>query len=182
MEVILKKDLPDLGRIGDVVRVREGYARNFLIPRSLAVVASSANKKYLSHQKRLVEDHKKKVRKDSEARLGDLKGVSIKIEKRFNESGKMFGAVSAADIATELKKINIEVDRRSVNVESLKDAGTHQVEVRLPGDVLWTLKVEIEAKVEKAAKEPKKARSKSKKTDEKSAEETVETAATEVSE
>ena len=108
MQVILKKDISTLGRIGEVVKVRPGYARNYLLPRSLAVAADPGNVKGLEHQKQLVELHKKKVQKESEAFAETLKDVTVKIKKTVNEAGKMFGSITASDVLKELKKANWE--------------------------------------------------------------------------
>ncbi len=163
MQVILKKDIPELGRIGETVKVREGYARNFLIPRSLAVVASTSNVRYSEHQKRLVAAHKKKVQKESQALAAQWSSIVVVLEKRFNESGKMFGAISTADISEALKKQKIDFDRRSIELEDIKTAGTHEVRLRLPGDVYVAIKLEVQAKEEKVAKEKKPKTSKTKK-------------------
>lgn len=164
MQVILKKDIPELGRIGETVKVRDGYARNYLIPRSLAVAASTSNLRYLEHQKRLVGEQKKKAQKESEALVGQWSSTVVKLERRFNDSGKMFGTVSTSDITEELKKHKIEVDRRNIEIETVKAAGTYDVRVRLPGDVYLTIKLEVIAREEKAPKEKKARTTKSKKT------------------
>jgi large subunit ribosomal protein L9 len=161
MQVILKKDIPQLGRIGDLVRVREGYARNFLIPRAYAAAANPANLKNLEHQKRLVEVHKKKVQKDSQELAKLLEGVQIKIQRRFNEAGKMYGTLTGADIASELKKKDFHIDRRDADVEGIKTPGEHPVKVRLAGDVYASVTLVLEALQEKSSKEEgKKAKAK----------------------
>jgi large subunit ribosomal protein L9 len=153
MQVILKKDIPQLGRIGELIKVREGYARNYLIPRSFAVPANGANLKNFEHQKRLVEVHKKKVQKESLASAEKFKGLSIKLERRFNEAGKMYGAVTSTDIAAELAKKEFVVDRRDVELEMIKAPGEYVVKVRLPGDVFAEITLALVAMKEKAAKE-----------------------------
>lgn len=156
MQVILKKDIPQLGRIGELIKVREGYARNFLIPRSYAVPANAANLKNFEHQKRLVEVHKKQVRKDSEAIATKMAGLKIKMERRFNESGKMYGTLTGADVVTELAKKDYAVDKRDVEIEGIKAPGDHTLKVRLPGDVFVEIKLELVALKEKVAKEDTK--------------------------
>ncbi|MDB5037342.1 MAG: ribosomal protein [Bacteriovoracaceae bacterium] len=153
MQVILKKDIPQLGRIGELIKVREGYARNFLIPRAYAVAANASNLKGLEHQKLLVEAHKKKVQKESQVVAEKINGTKISIERRFNESGKMFGTLTAADIVIELKKKNHVVDRRDVEFDAIKAPGTYEIKVRLPGDVYASVSLALEAIKEKAAKE-----------------------------
>ena len=164
MEVILRKDIPSLGRIGDIVRVREGYARNYLIPRSLAAMASSSNKSQLEHHKRLVALHKKKVQKESEALVESKKGLSFTLVRRFNETGKIYGAVTAVDLVDELTKLGIQADKRDLDFVSPKEAGSFALKVRLPGDVQLTVTVNLEAETEaeEGSKKTAKAGAKSK--------------------
>ena len=152
MQVILKKDIPQLGRIGELVKVRNGYARNFLIPRSMAVAASTENMKELEHQKKLIDLHKKKVQKESEAFASTLKSVSITISRKFNDAGKMFGSISSSDVAEALSAAGHNFDRRDLEVDAIKGAGDYTVKVRLPGDVFTSIQLNVEAQVEKAAK------------------------------
>jgi large subunit ribosomal protein L9 len=151
MQVILKKDIPQLGRIGELVKVKDGYARNFLIPRSLAMAASTGNLEELEHQKKLVDLHKRKVQKESEGVASTLKSVSITITRKFNDSGKMFGSIAASDVVEALAAKGHTFDRRDIEVEAIKAAGNHSVKVRLPGDVFTTIQLKVEAQVEKAA-------------------------------
>lgn len=156
MEVILKQDVANLGRIGDLVRVKNGYARNFLLPRQLAVVASTSQKAAFEHQKRLVEAHKKKVRKASEERLKEFEGIRVTIEKRLNESGKMFGSVSSVEVVTELHKKGLSFDRSDIELESIKTPGTYTAKLRLPGDVFAEIKVDIKGIEDSTEKKTKK--------------------------
>lgn len=155
MQVILKKDIPNIGRIGELVKVRAGYARNFLIPRSLAVAADAGNMKGLEHQKRVVDFHKKKVQKESESVAATMKGVQVSILRKFNEAGKMFGSISASDVASALTAQGYAVDRKDVDIPVVKAAGSYSVQVRLPGDVFASVSLSIEAEVEKEAAEGK---------------------------
>ena len=165
MQVILKKDIPQLGRIGELIKVREGYARNFLIPRAYAVPANPGNLKGLEHQKRLVNAHKKKVQKESEVVAGKIKGTSVEIERRFNEAGKMYGAITGTDIAIELKKKDVVVDRKDLEFEAIKAPGDYEIKVRLAGDVYTSISLTVSAMKEKTAKEEgKKTRAKTTKT------------------
>jgi len=151
MQVILKKDIPQLGRIGEIVKVREGYARNFLVPRQMAVIANPANARNLAHHQKLVDLHKKKVQKESEGVAGTLKKVKLALKGRLNESGKFFGSIGAAEIAQELVTHNFTVDRRDVEVESIKTPGSYAAKVRLPGDVFVEISVEVEGIEDKKA-------------------------------
>ncbi len=158
MEVILRKDIPSLGRIGEVVRVREGYARNFLIPRSMATIASRSNKAELEHHKRLVAVQKKKIQKESQALADSKKGITLSLVRRFNESGKMYGAVTSTDLVTELSKVGLVVDKRDLEFDSPKEAGAFELKVRLPGDIILLVSVSLEAEAEAGAGEEGKAK------------------------
>ncbi len=179
MQVILKKDIPQIGRIGELVKVREGYARNFLIPRNLAVAASASNVRQMDHQKRLVDLHKKKIQKESEKVAAKIKGTEVTIQRRVNESGKLFGTLTAAEIITELQAKEIVVDRRDIEVETIKAEGTYAIKVRLPGDVFTDVSLIVKGiqdakETKKAAKGPKKPKAAaSKKKDEEATEETA---------
>lgn len=171
MQVILKKDVTNVGRMGELVKVRTGYARNFLIPRSMAVAANPANVEVLEHHKRLIEIQKKAVRKESEALVEKMKSVKITLTRKFNEAGKMFGSLTNAELAQEIEKAGFTVDRRDIEFEGVKNAGDYTLRVRLPGDVFCNIALVIKAEAEKAAKPAKSAAAKkprktSKKTEE----------------
>jgi len=170
MQVILKKDIPQVGRIGEIVKVKDGYARNFLIPRSMAIAANPANLRFFEHQKKLVEFHKKKIRKESEASATKMKGIEVTISRRVNESGKLFGTLTNAEIAHEIEKLGHKVDRRDVELEAIKTAGSFTIKLRLPGDVFVDVALHvkgIEEKVkEKKAKVSKEKAKKAKDSDE----------------
>jgi len=175
MQVILKKDISQVGRMGEIVKVKSGYARNFLIPRSLAAAANEKNLRNVEHLKRIVDANKKKVQKESEKVAENFKKFSVKLERRVNESGKLFGSISPAEIVAELEKKDIKVDRRDVEIENIKTPGTYEIKVRLPGDVYASVKliidgVEDKSEAKKAAK-PKGARKASKKNEETASEE-----------
>lgn len=176
MEVVLRKDVPNVGRMGDMVRVRDGFARNYLLPRSLAVTANHANKRALEHQKRLIEQQKKKVKGESEAQAKELSGIRVQLERRFNASGKMFGSVTAAQIALELGQKGFQIDKKDLVFESIRTSGNHSIQARLPGDVYADFQVEVVASPEKEKATAKKAKKKtSSSKSKKSAEEAEET-------
>lgn len=174
MEVILKRDVPNVGRIGEIVRVKNGFARNYLLPRSLAVVADAGNVKSLEHHKRVIEREKVKVKEESEAKAGDVEKLKITIKKRFNDQDKMFGSVTPLEVTEELKKKGHSFDKRDVEIPEIETAGTYKVKVRLPGDVFTELELKVEAIKEKKAKKKaatKKAAEKVTKTEEPATEE-----------
>lgn len=144
MEVILKEDIANLGKIGEVVRVRDGYARNYLLPRGLVLEANKKNLKTFDHQKKLVADQKQKILRQAQA-VGDrLAGISIAIPVKVGEEGKLFGSVTSIQIEKALKAQGLEVDRRKIHLdEPIKMVGDYEVPVRLSADLTVALKVTV---------------------------------------
>lgn len=144
MEVILKEDIAILGKIGDVVRVRDGYARNYLLPRGLVSVANKKNLKTFEHQKKIVTDQKQKIMRQAQAVGNQLAGVSLVITMKAGEEGKLFGSVTNLQIEKALKAKGVVVDRRKIHLnEPIKVIGDYEVPVRLSADVTVPLKVSV---------------------------------------
>jgi len=146
MEVILKEDIATLGKIGEVVRVRDGYARNYLLPRGLVLVANKKNLKTFEHQKKIVADQKQKITRHAQVVGDQLAGVSLVIPMKVGEEGKLFGSVTTSQIEKALKAKGLNVDRRKIHLEApIKVAGDHEVVVRLSADLTVPLKVSVVA-------------------------------------
>jgi len=148
MEVILKEDIVNLGKIGEVVRVRDGYARNYLLPRGLVLVANKKNIKTFEHQKKLVADQKQKVTRQAQAVGDELAGVALTIAMRTGEEGRLFGSVTNIQIEKALKAKGLAVDRRKIHLdEPIKLLGDYEIPIRLSADltVALTLSVVSEA-------------------------------------
>src|SRR3954464_15109364 len=111
MEVILKEDIPNVGKMGEVVRVRDGYARNYLLPRGLVLVANKKNLKVYEHQKRVVDSQKDRVQQHAQGLVDKLSGVALVIPARVGEEGRLFGSVTNIDIEKALKAQGFEVER-----------------------------------------------------------------------
>lgn len=148
MKIVLRKDVENLGEIDDIVAVAAGYARNYLVPRKLAVLATkkellAVNKRSAARDKRIIE---KKVA--AEAVAQQLAALSIKILVDVGESGKLFGSVTSQDLAAEiLKTAKLEINRRSIHLsEPIKTLGEHKVNVKVYRDVTATIKVVVEKK------------------------------------
>jgi large subunit ribosomal protein L9 len=147
MKVILKEDVPDLGSIGNVVNVKDGYARNYLIPKQLAVQASTKNLSQLEHQKRLIESHKSKIRKDAHTMAEDIEKISCTIPMLVGEQDKLFGSVTSKDIEEALSQEGINISRKRIILEEpIKSLGVYTVDVRLHTEVTAKLKVWVVAK------------------------------------
>jgi len=146
MEVILKEDIATLGKIGEVVRVRDGYARNYLLPRGLVLEANKRNLKTFEHQKKIVADQKQKIKRHAQAVGDQLAGVSLVIPMKVGEEGKLFGSVTTLQIEKALKAKGLNVDRRKIHLESpIKLAGNHEVAIRLSADLTVPLKISVVA-------------------------------------
>lgn len=146
MQVILREELPNLGTIGDVVKVKPGYARNYLLPRGLAVEASVRNLNELEHQKRVIADKRLREQKSAAAVADKLAGVKLTFEVRAGEDGKLFGSVTNQDIHRQLEQKGHAIERRRILLEEpIKTLGTHEVLVHLGPDTKATLKIEVAA-------------------------------------
>ncbi len=144
MEVILKEDIPNLGKMGEVVRVRDGYARNFLLPRGLVLMANKKNLKGFDHQKRVVAAQKERVVKQAQTLAEKLSQVSLIIPVKTGEEGKLFGSVTNIDIEKALKAKGFEVERRRIHLnEPIKVLGDYEVPVRLTSDVTANIKISV---------------------------------------
>jgi large subunit ribosomal protein L9 len=142
MEVILKEDIVNIGKIGEVVRVRDGYARNYLLPRGLVLIANKKNLKTFEHQKKLVADQKQKITRQAQAVSDQLSGVSLTISMRTGEEGRLFGSVTNIQIEKALKAKGLDVDRRKIHLnEPIKTLGEYEIPIRLTADVTVPLRL-----------------------------------------
>jgi large subunit ribosomal protein L9 len=147
IQVILQQDLKNLGKSGELVRVRPGYARNYLIPRSLAAPATAHNVKQVEHQQRLSAAVAAKVRGEATTLADKISAVTVTITRKIGEEDRLFGSVTTKDIATALKEKGFDVDRKKIELaEPIRTAGTFPVTVKLLGDVTATFKVEVTRK------------------------------------
>jgi large subunit ribosomal protein L9 len=145
MEVILKEDVPKLGSRGDVVKVAEGYGRNFLLPRKLAIPANAGNKAVIDQMKAAAVRRSAKEKEGADALSKQLDGVSVNFQRRSGEHDQLFGSVTPTDIADALAKKGFSIDRRKITIhEPLKTLGEFTVPLKLHRDVTAHLKVVIE--------------------------------------
>ncbi len=146
VQVILRDDVEHLGRSGDLVKVKPGYARNFLLPRGLAAIATRGNIAQIEHEKKAALARAAKQRAAAQARAGELDGVSVEISAKAGDNKKLFGSVGAKDIAAALEAKGIDVDRRKIVLdEPIKELGEHEVAIRLGYEVSGTIKVQVVA-------------------------------------
>ena len=145
MEVILKEDVAKLGSRGDVVKVAEGYGRNFLLPRKLAIEASSGNKKVIEQMRAASVRRSAKEKTQAEELSRQFDGLSVSFQRKSGENDQLFGSVTSGDLADALEKKGFNIDRRKIQVhEPLKTLGEFMVPVKLHKDVTAHLKVVIE--------------------------------------
>jgi len=141
MHIILTQDVPNLGQAGELVTVRPGYGRNYLLPRGFAVSASAANKQQLEHSRREIEKKVAKERATAGAIAERLNGMTLQFERLVGDDQKLFGSVTNRDIADQLKKANIDIDHRWVELDQpVKALGKYEVQVRLGAGVIANLK------------------------------------------
>lgn len=146
VQVILREDVASLGHAGDLVNVKPGFARNFLIPQGKAIVATEASKRELEHQKRVIAERVRREVEQLEAERKKIDGVVVEISAQAGEEGKLFGSVTVVQIAEKLAERGLEVDRRRIDLaEPIKDLGEHDVVVRLHRQVTATVKVKVVA-------------------------------------
>ncbi|MEA3545653.1 MAG: 50S ribosomal protein L9 [Thermodesulfobacteriota bacterium] len=147
--IILRESIDGLGTIGDVVSVKAGYARNYLLPRGFASVADPRNVKELEHQKRQLSRKLEKVTKDAEAIKSRIEKVTCEFVQRASEEGKLFGSVTSMDLEEKLQVAGIEISRKKIQLgESIKSLGEHVVPVKLEAGVVAELKVIVKAEEE----------------------------------
>jgi large subunit ribosomal protein L9 len=147
IQVILKEDVPNLGRSGELVQVKPGYGRNYLIPQGLAILATKKNVATLEHEKRAIEARTAKLRKEAEATAGRIGGVTVQIERQVGEGDKLFGSVTTRDIEEALAAQGLKVDRKKIELgDPIKALGQYDVSIRVARDITSQIKVWVVAK------------------------------------
>jgi large subunit ribosomal protein L9 len=158
IQVILQQDVDKLGKSGELVRVRPGFARNFLLPRQLAVTATSAAVRRIEHEKTVAAAKAERSKKEARELAAKLEGLALRITQKAGEDGRLFGSVTSKDIervllaelaqaAPQASGAPVSIDRKKIHLpEAIKAVGEYAVPVRLASDVTATLKVEVVAK------------------------------------
>ncbi len=145
MEIILKQDIDKLGSKNDIVTVKDGYAINYLIPRGMAIMATKSAKKMAEEIARQRAHKEEKLKEQAEELAGKLEGMKLEIGAKTSSKGKIFGSVNTLQIAEELQKQGIEVDRKNVEIkeEPIKEVGTYTATVKLHKDVSREITFEV---------------------------------------
>lgn len=145
MKVILQEDVKSIGKKGQIIEVKEGYARNFLLPKKLAVEATQGNVKELDRQKQIKSQKAEKELQEAQKLAEKIKAVTVSLKVKSGDNGKLFGAVTSKDIAENLVKTHkIDIDKRKIDLsENIKTVGDHEVKIKLHPQVIAELKVRV---------------------------------------
>lgn len=144
LKVILTEDIDRLGRAGEIVQVKPGFGRNYLLPRGLALTATRGNLAELAHQRRIIAKRQEALIAEQKKQATALEGVAVSVPRKKGKDGKLFGSVTSKDIASALAAQNINLDRKLIQLsEPIKAVGTFQVNVRFSADISVELKVNV---------------------------------------
>ncbi len=144
IQVILTKDVDNLGRAGEVVSVRPGYGRNMLFPRGLALAATRGNIAEVEHRRRVIARERAKIEEEHKKMAIHLATVSVSVARKAGEGGRIFGSVTSKDVSEALAAQNIIIDRKLVQLsDPLREVGLHEVEIRFSRDIKVSLKVKV---------------------------------------
>jgi large subunit ribosomal protein L9 len=144
MEVILRTHVENVGKRGEIVKVADGYARNYLLPRKLALLATDGNKRHVERERKIMEVKEADEKAQAQAIASRIEAIEVVITRRVGETDQLYGSVTSADIAEFLKGKGFEVDRRKLILpEPIKTVGTHPVPLKLHRDVTVTIKVQV---------------------------------------
>ena len=148
MEIILKKDISGLGYKNDLIKVKDGYARNYLIPKGMAMVATEPNKKVLAELKKQQAYKEDKIRKEAETIAQALEGTELKVAVKASSTGKIFGSVNNIMVANAIKdQKKLEIDRKTIELdeEHIKEVGKHKAKIKLHRDIIVEIDLDVVA-------------------------------------
>jgi large subunit ribosomal protein L9 len=144
MKVILKEDVKNMGNMGQIIDVAAGFARNYLVPRGLAIEANVKNVKSLEHEKRVIQEKAKKIKNQAQDFAGKVSGKTVIIKAKAGEEGKLFGSVTTMDIAEQLKSEGIDIDRKKISLdEPIKRLGSYSVKVKVHPEISAEVNVQV---------------------------------------
>jgi len=150
MKVILKKQAEKLGEVGDIVKVADGYARNYLFPKDIAILATPQNLKLINQLKEAEEKRRAEELKEAEIIMKQIEKTTCTFERLADENGHLYGSVSELDIAKALEEKGLTIDKNNVKMEKhIKDIGNHIVEIELQEDIKGELKIKVKKQKEK---------------------------------
>ncbi|MEZ4215750.1 MAG: 50S ribosomal protein L9 [Myxococcota bacterium] len=145
VKVILREDMPKLGDAGDVVEVKPGYARNYLIPQGIALPATAARVNEIEHHRRIIAERQAALLKDLKAAATKIRAMDLSFEAHAGDAGKLFGSITPAMIAARIAEQGIELDRRKIQSEPIKSVGEHAIKIRLQKELVVDVKIQVTA-------------------------------------
>lgn len=145
VKVILREGIPKLGDAGDLVSVRPGYARNYLIPKGIAIPATAEKLKEVEHHRRLIAQRQIELLKDLKGASQKIRGMDLDFEAQAGDSGKLFGSITPAQIAKRIGEQGVDVDRRKIQTEPIKLVGEHEIKIRLHKELVVEVTVVVKA-------------------------------------
>lgn len=144
MKVILKEDVRNIGKMGDIVNVADGHARNYLVPKGLALEANMKNIKSLEHEKRIIQEKAKKLKNVAQYLAEKISTISLTMKAKAGDEGKLFGSITTMDIAEALKNEGIEVDKKKISLEEpIKRLGSYSVNVKIHPEISTQLTIQV---------------------------------------
>ena len=144
MKVLLKDDVKNIGKMGQIVEVADGYARNYLVPKVLAIEANTKNIKSMEHQKRIIQDNAKKIKVSAQDLLNKISTITLVIKAKAGEEGKRFGSVTSMDIAELLQNEGIEIDKKKISLdEPIKRLGSYSVNVKIHPEISTQVNIQV---------------------------------------
>ncbi len=144
MKVILQRDIANLGEAGDIKDVSDGFARNFLLPKKLVILANESSQRAIEHQRKLVKIKKEKRKKESEKLMESVNSLELQIAAQVGEEEKLFGSVTAMDISRALREKGFEIDKRKIHIEEpIKKLGDYEVSIKLDEGLTARVKVSV---------------------------------------
>jgi len=144
MKVVMKEDIKNVGKMGQIVDVADGFARNYLVPRGLAVEANTKNLKALEHEKKLIQEKAKKIKNSAETLSDKISTMTLMIKAKAGDEGKLFGAVTSMDIAELLKNEGIEMDKKKISLdEPIKRLGSYSVNIKIHAEISTHLNIQV---------------------------------------
>jgi len=144
MKVVLKDDIKNVGKMGQIVDVADGYARNYLVPRGLAVEANIKNLKSLEHEKKIIQEKAKRIKNSSQTLSDKISTMTLVIKAKAGDEGKLFGAVTSMDIAELLKNEGIDMDKKKIFLdEPIKRLGSYSVNIKIHPEISTNLNIQV---------------------------------------
>ena len=144
MRIILREEVPNLGKGGEVVSVKPGYGRNFLIPQGLAVLATERNVRQVEHHKKVIAARNAKLQKDAQSVADKLASLSVRIERQTGEGGKLYGSISTRDVEEAVRALGVTIDRKKLVIENpIKSTGEYTIDLKLGQSVVAKIKLTV---------------------------------------